>query len=55
MSHLQYTAKSRHLQWNMRQLSNICHQLYRDYCPASLKHRHNVALSKYQMNPFSFY
>ncbi|SQG78561.1 transposase [Streptococcus gallolyticus] len=40
MSHLQYTAKSHHLQWNMRQLSKICHQLYRDYCPDSLKQRH---------------
>ena len=29
MSHLQYTAKSHHLQWNMKQLSKICHQLYR--------------------------
>ena len=46
MSHLQYTAKSHHLQWNMKQLSKICHQLYRDYCPDSLKHRHNVSLSK---------
>ena len=46
MSHLQYIAKSHHLQWNMKQLSKICHQLYRDYCPDSLKHRHNVSLSK---------
>ena len=46
MSHLQYTAKSHHLQWNMKQLSKICHQLYRDYCLDSLKHRHNVSLSK---------
>jgi len=46
MRHLQYTAKSHHLQWNMKQLSKICHQLYRDYCPDSLKHRHNVSLSK---------
>lgn len=23
MSHLQYTAKSHHLQWNLRQLSQI--------------------------------
>ena len=46
MSHLQYTAKSHHLQWNMKQLSKICHQLYRDYCPDSLKHRRNVSLSK---------
>ena len=46
MSHLQYTAKSHHLQWNMKPLSKICHQLYRDYCPDSLKHRRNVSLSK---------
>ena len=46
MSHLQYIAKSHHLQWNMKQLSKICHQLYRDYCPDSLKHRRNVSLSK---------
>ena len=46
MSHLQYTAKSHHLQWNMKQLSKICHQLYRDYYPDSLKHRRNVSLSK---------
>ena len=46
MSHLQYIAKSHHLQWNMKQLSKICYQLYRDYCPDSLKHRHNVSLSK---------
>ena len=46
MRHLQYTAKSHHLQWNMKQLSKICHQLYRDYCPDSLKHRRNVSLSK---------
>ena len=32
MSHLQYTAKSHHLQWDMKQLSKICHQFYRDYC-----------------------
>ncbi|RRA62917.1 IS982 family transposase, partial [Streptococcus agalactiae] len=46
MSHLQYTAKSHHLQWNLKQLSKICHQLYRDYCPESFKHRHNISLSK---------
>lgn len=46
MSHLQYTAKSHHLQWNLKQLSKICHQLYRDYCPYSFKHRHNISLSK---------
>ena len=46
MSHLQYTAKSHHLQWNLKQLSKICHQLYRNYCPESFKHRRNVNLSK---------
>ena len=46
MSHLQYTAKSHHLQWNMKQLSKICHQLYHVYCPNSFKHRRNVSLSK---------
>lgn len=46
MSHLQYTAKSHHLQWNIKQLSKICHQYYRTFCPNSLKHRHNVSLSK---------
>ncbi|MEY8463466.1 IS982 family transposase [Streptococcus merionis] len=46
MSHLQYTAKSHHLQWNMKQLSKICSKLYHDYCPQSFKHRRNVSLSK---------
>ncbi|MGT2935916.1 IS982 family transposase [Streptococcus castoreus] len=46
MSHLQYTAKSHHLQWNIRQLSKICSKLYHDYCPQSFKHRHNLSLSK---------
>lgn len=46
MSHLQYTAKSHHLQYNVKQLAKICHQLYQDYCPDSLKHRHNVKLAK---------
>ena len=46
MNHLQYTAKSHHLQWNMRQLSKICRQLYHDYCPERLKYRRNVSLSK---------
>ena len=46
MSHLQYTAKSHHLQWNLKQLSKIFHKLYRDYCPESFKHRHNINLSK---------
>ena len=46
MSHLQYTAKSHHLQWNLKQLSKICHHLYRNYCPESFKYRRNVNLSK---------
>lgn len=46
MSHLQYTAKFHHLQWNMKQLSKICHQFYHAYCPNSLKYRRNVNLSK---------
>ena len=46
MSHLQYTAKSHHLQWNIKQLSKICSKLYHDYCPEDLKHRRNVSLSK---------
>ncbi|MEY8434348.1 IS982 family transposase, partial [Streptococcus hyointestinalis] len=28
MSHLQYTAKSHHLQWNIKKLSKLCYQLY---------------------------
>ena len=46
MSHLQYTAKSHHLQWNLKQLSKICHQLYREYCLDGLKHRRNISLSE---------
>ncbi|SNV43909.1 transposase [Streptococcus acidominimus] len=46
MSHLQYTAKSHHLQWNIKQLSKICSRLYHDYCPNVLKYRRNVSLSK---------
>ncbi len=46
MSHLQYTAKSHHLQWNIKQLSQICSQFYRTYCLDSLKHRRNIALAK---------
>ena len=46
MSHLQYTAKSHHLQWNVRQLSQICHHFYQNYCPDSFKHRRNVGLTK---------
>ncbi|EPU08152.1 hypothetical protein SAG0125_05665, partial [Streptococcus agalactiae STIR-CD-21] len=46
MSHLQYTAKSHHLQWNVHQLSQICHHFYQNYCPDSFKHRRNVSLAK---------
>jgi hypothetical protein len=46
MSHLQYTAKSHHLQWNVRQLSQICHHFYQNYCPDSFKYRRNVGLAK---------
>lgn len=46
MSHLQYTAKSHHLQWNGHQLSSICSKFYHDYCPDAFKLRRNVNLSK---------
>ncbi|MDW8592303.1 IS982 family transposase [Streptococcus suis] len=46
MSHLQYTAKSHHLQWNVRQLSQICHHFYHNYCPDSFKYRRNIGLVK---------
>ncbi|NQJ04255.1 IS982 family transposase [Streptococcus suis] len=46
MSHLQYTAKSHHLQWNVRQLSQICHHFYNNYCPDSFKHWRNIGLAK---------
>ena len=46
MSYLQYTAKSYHLQWNVRQLSQICHYFYKTYFPDSFKHRRNVGLGK---------
>lgn len=46
MSHLQYTAKSHHLQWNVRQLSEICHHFYQNYCPDSFKYRRNVEMVK---------
>lgn len=46
MSHLQYTAKSHHLQWNIKQLSQISSQFYHTYCPDSLKHRRNIGLVK---------
>ena len=46
MSHLQYIAKSHHLQWNIKQLSKLYHKLYRDDCPEDFKFRRNVKLSK---------
>ncbi|NQN83803.1 IS982 family transposase [Streptococcus suis] len=46
MSHLQFTAKSHQLQWSVRQLSQICHHFYQNYCPDSFKHRRNVGLAK---------
>ena len=46
MSYLQYTAKSHYLQWNVRQLSQICHHFYHNYCPDSFKHQRNVGLVK---------
>ncbi|HEM5232592.1 TPA: IS982 family transposase, partial [Streptococcus suis] len=46
MNHLLYTAKSHHLQWNVRQLSQICHHFYHNYCPDSFKYRRNVGLVK---------
>ena len=39
MSHLHYTVKSYHLQWNVRQLCQICHHFYQNYCPDFFKHR----------------
>ena len=32
MSHLHYTVKSHHLQWNVHQLCQICHHFYQNYC-----------------------
>ncbi len=46
MSHLQYAAKTHHLQWNVRQLSQISHHFYQNYCADSFKHRRNVGLAK---------
>lgn len=46
MSHFHYTAKPHHLQWSLRQLSQICHYFYQNYCPASFKHRRNANLVK---------
>ncbi len=46
MSHLQYTAKSHHLQWSLRQLSQIYHRFYQNYCSDAFKHRRNTHLVK---------
>ncbi len=46
ISHLHYTVKSHHLQWNIRQLCQICHHFYQNYCPDFFKHRRNVSLAK---------
>lgn len=46
MSHLQCTAKSHHLQWNVRRFLQICHRFYQNYCPDSFKHRRNVGFAK---------
>lgn len=46
MSHLQYTAKSHHLQWSITQINKFCRTLYRNYCPDSIKHRRNIKLAK---------
>lgn len=45
MSHFQCTAKPHHLSWPVRQLSQICHHVNQNYCPASFKHRHTVGLA----------
>lgn len=34
------------MQWNVRQLSQICHHSYQNYCPDSFKHRPNDSLVK---------
>lgn len=39
MSHLQYTAKSHHLQWDMKPLKQFCTLIYRQYSPKLLRER----------------
>lgn len=51
MSHLQYTAKSHHLQWHLRQLAQICHRCYQNYCPDSFIHQRNAELVKASDEP----
>ena len=46
MSHLQYTAKSHHLQWDMKPLKQFCTLIYRQYSPKLLRERHNIKLCK---------
>lgn len=46
MSHLQYTAKSYHLQWDMKPLKQFCTLIYRQYSPKLLRERHNIKLCK---------
>ena len=46
MSHLQYTAKSHHLQWNMKQFKQGCASIYHQYSSNLLRERHNVTLCK---------
>lgn len=44
MSHVHHTAKSHHLQWSLRQSSQICHHVYQPYCPVAFKHWRNANL-----------
>ena len=46
MSHLQYTAKSHHLQWDMKPSKQFCTLIYRQYSPKLLRERHNIKLCK---------
>ena len=46
MSHLQYTAKSHHLQWDMKPLKQFCTLIYRQYSPKLLRERDNIKLCK---------
>src|SRR5699024_3255627 len=46
MSHLQYIAKSHHLQWDMKPLKQFCTLIYRQYSHKLLRERHNIKLCK---------
>ncbi|MFX3847740.1 IS982 family transposase, partial [Streptococcus suis] len=35
-----------HMQWNVCQISQICHHIYHNYCPDSFKYRRNDGLVK---------